>query len=214
MSIEDMEAKIRQWVEDIESGSDFSAGSEDDYIPSGDESDSETGVSKKARNEAPVTDDEELSGDSLATEKAPERHETRHWRESLSEFRPLYPICDRTKDAPANHVPKTATKFATFRKLFPYGAFVKIAQHTNERIKIHNDSWDSRQKTKQRRYKETDPGEIEIVIGCLLIMSYNRLPTMRSYWSDNPTLQNSFIKAAITRDRACYLLRRTMFRRW
>lgn len=63
MSIEDREAKIRQWVEDMESGSDFSAGSEDDYIPSGVESDSETGVSVKARNEAPVTDDEELSGD-------------------------------------------------------------------------------------------------------------------------------------------------------
>ncbi|XP_018785568.1 PREDICTED: piggyBac transposable element-derived protein 4-like [Bactrocera latifrons] len=47
----------------------------------------------------------------------------------------------------------------------------------------------------------TDIGEIKIVLGCMIIMSYNRLPSIRHYWSKHYSIGNDAIKSAITRDR-------------
>lgn len=50
-----------------------------------------------------------------------------------------------------------------------------------------------------------------LVIGCLLVMGYNRLPQMQMYWSNNPTLGNKAIKNAITRDRFLLLASKLYF---
>lgn len=56
-------------------------------------------------------------------------------------------------------------------------------------------------KTKAKSIKNVDISEIEVFIGCLLIMSYNRVPAMKDYWSSNESLGNAMVKMSIARDR-------------
>jgi len=49
--------------------------------------------------------------------------------------------------------------------------------------------------------KETDAGEVEVVLGCMLVMCYNRVPQISDYWSTHPSLGNISIQNAIARDR-------------
>lgn len=72
--------------------------------------------------------------------------------------------------------------------------FKWIAQCTNERLIILNNE-------KGKNIPLTDWYEIMIVIGCLLVMSYNRVPHMYMYWSGNKSVRNETIANAISRDR-------------
>lgn len=81
-----------------------------------------------------------------------------------------------------------------FLKLFPKSLFMWIAECTNERLKILSAK-------KNRKVKLTDANEIMVVIGCLLVMSYNRVPHMQMYWSKNKSVRNETIANAISRDR-------------
>lgn len=51
---------------------------------------------------------------------------------------------------------------------------------------------------------DTDVHELEIVIGVLLIMSYNKVPHLYHYWSTNESLGNTLIKESISRN--CFVL--------
>lgn len=81
-----------------------------------------------------------------------------------------------------------------FLKLFPKSLFIWISECTNERLNI------LAEKT-GKQITPTDPGEIMIVIGCLMIMSYNHVPHIYMYWSKNKTVRNETIATAISRDR-------------
>lgn len=54
---------------------------------------------------------------------------------------------------------------------------------------------------KGKQIKATNPDEIVVVIGCLLVMSFNRVPHMSMYWSKNKSVRNETIATAISRDR-------------
>ena len=47
----------------------------------------------------------------------------------------------------------------------------------------------------------TNAPEIMVVLGCMLIISYNRVPHISLYWSNDESLGNKAIKNAISRDR-------------
>lgn len=81
-----------------------------------------------------------------------------------------------------------------FLKLFPKSLFMWISECTNRRLEILA----VKRKTK---IKPTDYQEIMIVIGCLLVMSSNRVPHMWMYWSSNKTLRNETIASAISQKR-------------
>ena len=49
--------------------------------------------------------------------------------------------------------------------------------------------------------KETDAGEVEVVLGCMLVMCYNRVPQISDYWSTHPSLGNISIQNARARYR-------------
>lgn len=91
-----------------------------------------------------------------------------------------------------------------FFKLFPKKLCEWIAKCTNERLDILAEK-------KAIEVQHTDCYEIILVIGCLLVMGYNRLPHMQMYWSNNPTLGNKAIKNAITRDRFLLLASKIYF---
>lgn len=54
---------------------------------------------------------------------------------------------------------------------------------------------------KKRQLLHTDYHEIIKLIGCLLVMSYNRVPHLWMYFSRNKALENELIKSAFSRDR-------------
>lgn len=89
---------------------------------------------------------------------------------------------------------KDSTIMEIFLKLFPKSLFIWIAECTNERLQILS-------KRKGKEIKATDPDEIMVVIGCLLVMSFNRVPHMKMYWSKNKSVRNDTIATAIIRDR-------------
>lgn len=47
----------------------------------------------------------------------------------------------------------------------------------------------------------TNASEIEVIIGCMFTMCYNRVPSLKDYWSAHKSLGNHAVKNAITRDR-------------
>lgn len=195
MSLEDQEERIRRLLEEAESESDFSDGSDDLYEPQN-SSDCETECATEAS-------DEESSEESTEV--------TRRWTDLVVGFEKKFEITTSSGEAPMNSIPATSTILQTFRHLFPYGLLIKITQHTNERIIIYNNSWEKNLRTKKRTHKLAQVGEIEKVLGILLVMSYNRLPNMRCYWSDNPSMANKFVKSAMGRDRALFLLSKLYF---
>lgn len=81
-----------------------------------------------------------------------------------------------------------------FLKLFPKSLFIWIADCTNERLQIVSEK-------KGKEIKATNSDEIMVVIGCLLVMSFNRVPHMWMYWSKNKSVRNDTIATAISRDR-------------
>ena len=47
----------------------------------------------------------------------------------------------------------------------------------------------------------TDPHELIALVGCFLVMSYNRLPSINDYWSSHCSLGNPLMKKAFSGDR-------------
>lgn len=113
------------------------------------------------------------------------------------------------KEIPAHKVSEIrveehSTPVDLFFKLFPKSLFEWIAKCTNERLDILAEK-------KDIEVQHTDSNEMILVVGCLLVMGYNRLPHMPMYWSNNPTLGNKAIKNAITRDRFLLLASKLYF---
>lgn len=81
-----------------------------------------------------------------------------------------------------------------FLKLFPKSLIMWITQCTNTTLKIYAEK-------KGIDVRPTDFYEIMLVIGCYLVMSFNRVPEMQMYWSRHKSLRNETIASAISRDR-------------
>ena len=64
--------------------------------------------------------------------------------------------------------------------------FIHITSKTNQRIEIEN-IW------LKNNYQPTDEGKIMTIIGCTMIMGYNKVLKMEYYWCDNPFLKNECI---------------------
>lgn len=101
-------------------------------------------------------------------------------------------------------VDEDSTPVDLFFKLFPKRLFDWIAQCTNERLDILAEE-------EGKEVQHTDGNEMILVIGCLLVMGYNRMPHMRMYWSNKASLGNKAIKNAITRDRFLLLASKLYF---
>ncbi|KAG4071192.1 hypothetical protein HA402_001182 [Bradysia odoriphaga] len=95
---------------------------------------------------------------------------------------------------PETSIDENHTITEVFFKLFPKSMFMWIAQCTNERLAISNE-------VTGKNIPPTDWHEIMVVVGCMLVMSYNRVPHMYMYWSGNKSVRNDTIANAISRDR-------------
>lgn len=86
------------------------------------------------------------------------------------------------------------TEMDLFLKLFPRSLITWITNCTNTRLKIRSEK-------KGIEIKPTDFHEIMIVIGCYLVMAFNRVPELQMYWSRHKSLRNETIASSISRDR-------------
>lgn len=114
------------------------------------------------------------------------------WRDITRTFSPRMTLPEYKE--PETLVDSECSIEQVFLKLFPKSFFIWVSDCTNERLKILSEE-------KNRNVKMTNPDEIMVVIGCLLVMSYNRVPHMWMYWSKNKSLRNETIASAISRDR-------------
>ena len=93
-----------------------------------------------------------------------------------------------------------STELEVFSELFPKSLIHYIVQCTNERLAILRDDLKNHKKNYLRKQMlDTDYGEIQMIIGIMLVMSYNKVPNLSDNWSGNVSFGNTFIKTAISR---------------
>lgn len=104
---------------------------------------------------------------------------------------PLYkePVIQFEHDLPENF-----QALDVFLQIFPKSLFMWISSCTNETLAILSEK-------KGKVIQPTDYHEIMIVIGCYIVMSYNRVPAMKMYFSSDDSLKNEALKNAISRER-------------
>ena len=85
-----------------------------------------------------------------------------------------------------------------FQELFSDTLISEIVTHTDFRLQIFEIKV-------KRTISKTNPGEILIVIGILMIIGLNKLPSMNDYWSHAPCMENSLIRDSMSRDRLLLL---------
>ena len=97
--------------------------------------------------------------------------------------------CEITPDLIASSSP-----IDIFFKLFPTDLLEKIANFTNKRLEMHAS-------TIKKAVPPTNIHEIQVLLGCVLVMCYNKMPHMSLYWSNKASLGNDLVKKSIARDR-------------
>ena len=81
-----------------------------------------------------------------------------------------------------------------FQELFSDTLISEIVTNTDFRLQIFEIKV-------KRTITKTNPGEILIVIGKLVIIGLNKLPSMNAYWSHAPCMENSLNRDSMSQDR-------------
>ena len=140
------------------------------------------------------SEDEKTDGNQMDAE---EETDVFLWTKNLSGFHPRKSIPNKIQPVILADVNRSTTALETFLKLFPIELFEKIAFYTNMRFQI--------QKSKKSKntpcLDDTSAEEMMIVLGCALVMCYNRVPAMHMYWSTKKSLGNQAISDGISRNR-------------
>ncbi|GFY49931.1 piggyBac transposable element-derived protein 4 [Trichonephila inaurata madagascariensis] len=122
------------------------------------------------------------------------------WFHADSTFQPPMTIPEESSPSLLFNLNSSVTEVDVFLKLFPNSLMIWISQCTNQRLKKLGQT-----------IHPTDPSDIMLVLGCMLVMSYNKVPKFSHYWSSNTSLGNVAIKSAISRDRCKTLLSKLYF---
>lgn len=170
---------IMNILESEDSGSDFE--DSDDFVPSDDESsyDDDYGLDNEDNN--------------IISESEPQPSSHVIWSETYGSFTPRFSISDDRKPEVLVDLETGCSELECFQKIFPRSLYIFISQCTNERLQMLRD----KNKKTENEIRNTDSSEIMLTLGCLLVMSYNKLPNVHDYWSQNPSMGNEAIKMAI-----------------
>ena len=158
--------------------------SDDDSVDSDQESNEDSTVSESSEDEK--TNDNQMD--------AEEETDVFLWTKNLSGFHPRKSIPNKIQPVILADVNRSTTELETFLKLFPMELFEMIAFCTNMRFQIQKSK-----KSKNTPYlDDTSAEEMMIVLGCVLVMCYNRVPAMHMYWSTKKSLGNQAISDGIS----------------
>lgn len=179
--------------------------SEDEYEPDSDESDDSSDIGGELPTEVNNID-EEVSTHSNCCE-LPQSSGTNViiWSTPNELFIPRLKITEDRPTIVLSNLNNESDEMECFLKIFPRSLIMFISQCTNLRLDL------LRKKKKTPVVENTDPGEIMMVLGCMLVMSYNKVPNLSDYWSHNPSMGNEAIKLAISRNRCLLLLSKLYF---
>ncbi|KAF2366344.1 PiggyBac transposable element-derived protein [Trinorchestia longiramus] len=144
-----------------------------------------------------VNDNQHISDPIIAPDhdEQEENTESFSWTCDNENFIPRKSVPTFKETVVTADVNRSSSEFDIFMKLFPRSLFLQIAHYTFMRIDILN-------KAKPKaKISYTCADEIMVVLGCALVMTYNKVPSMKMYWSTDISLGNEQIKTAISRDR-------------
>lgn len=151
--------------------------------------------------------DEGTEGEDVSAEEdIPEQDVVLLWKEPTKNFKPRMKLPEKTEGVVQLNLTRECSELDVFLKIFPLSVFTHIADCTNKRIQQLR-----RTKNLKLNIQETDMHEIMIILGCTLVMSYNKVPSFSNYWSKNESMGNSVIKSAIGRDRCTFLMSKMYF---
>lgn len=128
------------------------------------------------------------------------------WSRKIDNFAPKKQIPSERSSVILCNIDSNSTVLDIVMKLIPKSLFIYIAQCTNQRLYLLQ-----KNNKKKTNIEETNWAEIMTVLGCTLVMSYNKLPAFHMYWSQNKSLGNALIKSVISRDRCQLLLSKLYF---
>ena len=120
------------------------------------------------------------------------------WTKNLNGFKPKMTLPSEVEPVVLVDVSRSTSELNTFLKLFPMELFEEIVAYTNMRLQMQKSSSIGK---KDPYLDDTSAEEIMIVMGCILVMCYNRVPAMHMYWSTKKLLGNSAINDGISRNR-------------
>lgn len=123
------------------------------------------------------------------------------WDVPIADFNSRFDQEESCNDAEiTNSLNEGSDELSIFLRLFPRSLLIHIADCTNQRIKMQ-----------KKNFTPTDQYELMMILGCMLIMSYNHLPEIIDYWSSNESLGNQMIKKTISRHRGTTILSKLYF---
>lgn len=177
------------------------ANSEDSFVDSEDEDEDEAGCVEVAPSTSVSSDT--VTAVIMAVSTVID--DTDIWSSVPGNFVPRLAIAPITQCKIDPAIKSTSSPLEIFMKLFPPSLFTFIAGCTNERLSVYN------KESKKPKVPYTDPGEMMIVIGCNLVMCYNRVPKIRYYWSSKVSVRNHLISSSISRNRCMFLMSKLYF---
>ena len=110
-----------------------------------------------------------------------DKHGDLIWEDSYPLFAPKYDLPAILVPKILSYIDRNSSELDCLLKMFPHSLVIFIAQNTNERMK------------QKANYSATDAEKLCIFIGCCIIMSYNHVPEIKHYWSNDESLGNAKI---------------------
>lgn len=119
------------------------------------------------------------------------------WSQPRRSFTPRFTIPDDRKPEVLVDLEPGCSELKCFQKFFPSSLYIFKSQCTNERLQILR----GKKKKNKDEIRDSDSSEIMLTLGCLLVMSYNKLPNVYDYWSQNSSMGNQAIQMGMARNR-------------
>jgi hypothetical protein len=198
---EEIKQNLKESDDDLSHSSDFSADSSDEeYNPDSGEENQDKNNSASSSADAEVGSDES----SNSATPPPQNCVLSVWSTPNRSFVPRHTITQDRTTLSLCKLNRSSDEMDCFLQLFPRSLIMFISQCTNKRFDILR-------RNKKKAIEDTDPDEIMLLLGCMLVMSYNTLPSVSDYWSHNKSMGNEAIKASIARNRFQLLLSKLYF---
>ncbi|XP_050316101.1 piggyBac transposable element-derived protein 4-like [Anthonomus grandis grandis] len=190
--------ELEKLIKESSDSEPFSAGSSDNYEPDSDEeAGSDTSDMSSSSLSETMQTTVHLNSDinpAQPPQVIVDRNLVLDWVIPEKKFEPAKILLPERECMLAPDITKQLKPMQIFHKVFPHSLYLHIANCTNERLKILN-------QLKKRNEKMTNKGKIQKLFGCMFIMCYNRLPSLKNYWSKKESMGNSTIQKTFSRDR-------------
>lgn len=211
--------ELQQVLQHWDSLSDLSVSDSDDsYRPSDDNNVPRHFVVSGDDSEASSSDgtlqDEEIPTPEQVSLQPSTANRPTVWSVPKNSFAPRLNVTNDRATVILARLDQSSSEFDSFMQVFPRSLFIYTSQCTNQRLDIlrkNKVGQKNTDKIKPTNDVDTDPYEIMMLVGIILVMCYNKLPSLSDYWSHHPSMGNETIKNAMSRNRFQVLISKLYF---